>query len=263
MVIADLHVHTTNSDGQLETSEVPSAATAAGVRVVAITDHDRLSSELRGPITHIDGVTIIHGIELRVEGNGERVDLLGYGVIPTDALCTELDRLQADRIERAETIVGCVEDRTGRTIDFTPERGVGRPHIARAIERSTIDHDYHGAFDHLIGDDCPCYVPRRVPSFERGVELLDEACGLVSLAHPLRYDDPETALSLAADLDGVEYHYEYGHEVDLRPVERTIREHDLVITGGSDAHDRILGNDGLNRDEYRAFRDRIALPKQD
>jgi predicted metal-dependent phosphoesterase TrpH len=259
MVVADLHVHTTNSDGQLEMEEVPEAAATAGVDVVAITDHDRLNPVLQTPVTHVDGVTVVHGIELRVEAKGERVDLLGYGTTPTDALRVELDRLQTDRIERATAIVECVEEHTGTTLDFDPERGVGRPHIAHAIEESAINHDYQGAFDHLIGDGGPCYVPRQIPSFERGLELLREACGLVSLAHPLRYADPETALSLTAHLDGVEYHYDYDREVDLRPVERAIREHDLVITGGSDAHDRTLGRTGLNHEEYRAFREQVRL----
>lgn len=259
MVVADLHVHTTNSDGQLGTEEVPGAATTAGVDVVAITDHDRLNPDLQTPVTHIDGITVVHGIELRVKAGEERVDLLGYGVTPTDPLRAELDRLQDDRIDRAAAIVECIEDRTGKSLDFDIERGVGRPHIARAIEESAIDYDYQGAFEYLIGNDCPCYVPRQIPSFERGLELLREACGLVSLAHPLRYADPEAALSLTADLDGVEYHYDYDHEVDLRPVERAIRKHDLVITGGSDAHDRTLGKAGLNREEYRAFREQISL----
>jgi predicted metal-dependent phosphoesterase TrpH len=259
MVVADLHVHTTNSDGQLETEEVPVAARKAGVDVVAITDHDRLNPALQTPVAHIDGVTVVHGIELRVEADEGRVDLLGYGMTPTDALHTELDRLQTDRIERATAIIECVEDHTGEILDFDPERGAGRPHIARAIEESAIEYDYQGAFDHLIGDDGPCYVPRQIPSFERGLELLRDACGLVSLAHPLRYADPETALSLTADLDGVEYHYDYDHEVDLRPVEQAIRKHDLVSTGGSDAHDRTLGKAGLNREEYRAFREQVNL----
>lgn len=259
MVVADLHVHTTNSDGELEPNAVPRAAAAGDVSVVAITDHDRLVPSLEAPVAEIDGVTVIHGIELRVEENGQRVDLLGYGVQPTDALCTELDRLQADRIERAKEIIARVERRTGVALDLDLKPGVGRPHIARAIERSTIDCDYQGAFDRLIGNDGPCFVPRRVPSFERGQALLAESCGLVSLAHPLRYDDTAAALALTADLDAVEYHYDYGHEVDLDPVERVIDANDLVITGGSDAHGRTLGEAGLSREEYRRFRDRWDL----
>ncbi len=259
MVVADLHVHTTNSDGELEPGAVPKAAAAGGVSVAAITDHDRLIPSLSAPIEEIDGVTIVHGIELRVEANGQRIDLLGYGVRPTDALSAELDRLQADRIERAEEIKERVERRTGVALDFDVHPGVGRPHIARAIERSAIDCDYQGAFDRLIGNDGPCFVPRSVPSFGRGRALLADACGLVSLAHPLRYGDPAAALALTADLDGVEYHYDYGRAVDLAPVERAIDANDLVVTGGSDAHDRTLGRAGLDREEYHRFRDRCGL----
>lgn len=255
MVVADLHVHTTNSDGELEPSAVPQAAVAGGVSVVAITDHDRLVPSMERPVTEIDGVTVIHGIELRVEENGQRVDLLGYGVQPTEALCGELDRLQTNRIERATEITERIEHRTGVALDLELEPGVGRPHIARAIERSEIDCDYQGAFDRLIGVDSPCFVPRRVPSFERGRALLADACGLVSLAHPLRYEDRDRALSLTAALDGVEYHYDYGREVDLHPVERVIRANDLVVTGGSDAHNRTLGRAGLSEEEYHAFRE--------
>lgn len=254
MVVADLHVHTRNSDGELATSAVPQAAIDGGVSVVAITDHDRLNPELSGPVCEIDGVTIIHGIELRVAGPHERVDLLGYGVEPTAALRAELDRLQTDRIERAEEMIDCIERRTGVALDLDLKPGIGRPHIARAIAQSGIDCDYAGAFDRLIADDGPCFVAREVPSFERGRTLLSEASAFVSLAHPLRYDDLEAALALTADLDGVEYHYDYGREVDLSPVERVIEKHDLVITGGSDAHDRTIGRDGLNRTEYRRFR---------
>jgi predicted metal-dependent phosphoesterase TrpH len=68
----------------------------------------------------------------------------------------------------------------------------------------------------------------------------------VVLAHPLRYRRPERALALAADLDGVELHYPYGRAVDTTPVERAVTAHDLVPTGGSDAHDRTLGGAGLD-----------------
>lgn len=258
MVVADLHVHTTNSDGVLATTEVPEAATAGGVSVVAITDHDRLNPELTQPVEEVDGVTVIHGIELRVESTAGRVDLLGYGVEPTEALRAEIGRLQTDRIERAAAIVDCVERRSGVALDLDPKPGVGRPHVARAIEESAIDCGYQEAFDRLIGAEGPCFVSRNVPSFERGRTLLSEACAVVSLAHPLRYDDPETALALTTTLDGVEYHYDYGREVDLSPIEQAIREHDLTVTGGSDAHNRTLGQTGLNQQEYQTFRDTLG-----
>ncbi|WP_114577943.1 PHP domain-containing protein [Saliphagus sp. LR7] len=254
MPYADLHVHTTRSDGSLELGDVPEAARAAGVSVVAVTDHDRLQPFSR-PIVERDGLPIVHGIELRVEpAAGERVDLLGYGVEPTPDLEAECERIQRDRRERGRRIVERVEDRLGIDLDIGIEEGIGRPHVARAIDdHPESGYDYEGAFDDLIGDDGPCFVGRSVPSFETGWRLLAAACEIVSLAHPLRYGDPEAALKLTADLDAVEYEYPYGREVDPAPVEQAIERHDLLVTGGSDAHDDRLGRAGLDEDEFRAL----------
>jgi hypothetical protein len=253
MVVADLHVHTTNSDGELTLSTLPEAAERAGVSAVAVTDHDRIHPELPTPVATLDGVTVIHGIELRVETDTERVDLLGYGVRPTDELEALVEGLQQDRIERGRRIIENVEDRLGVELPVEPREGLGRPHIARAIEEAS-EYSYEAAFEELIGDDGPCFVARDIPTFEAGLDVLRGACGLVSLAHPFRYDEPEAALRLCADLDAVEAHYPYGREVDRRPIERAIEEYDLLVTGGSDAHDDELGKAGLNREEYRRFR---------
>ncbi|WP_336001496.1 PHP domain-containing protein [Halorientalis halophila] len=247
MVVADLHVHTTRSDGTLTLDSVPKAARRAGVEVVALTDHDRFDPSLDGAVTEREGVTIVRGIELRVDAGSQRVDLLGYGLDPTPALETLVTEIQRDRGERGRAIVDCVEDRLGVTLDVEIRPGLGRPHVARAIDESPADYDYQDAFDRLIGDDCPCYVAREIPSFERSREVLDGACGVVGLAHPLRYEDPEAALELTADLDAVERYYPYGRDADPTPVERAVETHDLLVTGGSDAHDERLGLAGLDR----------------
>lgn len=255
-IYADLHVHTTNSDGELVLDEIPAAATEAGIAAVAVTDHDRIHPELDAPLVRIDGIDVIHGIELRVEVGllSERIDLLGYGVTELPALCAELDRLQANRKTRGARIIELVERELGITLDMEAHDGIGRPHVARAIDaHSETDLSYQGAFDELIGDDGPCHVPREVPSFERGVSLLSEACGVVSLAHPYRYNDPEAVLELATRLDAVEHRYPYSasntacrSDRDARTVER----HDLLVTGGSDAHGKDLGQTGLTESEY-------------
>lgn len=263
MPVADLHVHTTNSDGTMTLAEVPRAARRADLEVVAITDHDRLHPELAHPIARVDGVTLLHGIELRVETGDQRVDLLGYGVRPTPDLLEEIDRLQENRVERGRAIIERVEDRLGVDLPVEAREGIGRVHIAEAIDESSADYDFQGAFDELIGDGRPCFVARELTSFDRATTLLGEACGLVALAHPLRYDDPEAALERAAVLDGVERYYPYDREVDTALVERAAERHDLVVTGGSDAHDDVLGTCGLSRSAYRTFRARFstdALP---
>jgi len=263
-VYADLHVHTTNSDGTLVLADLPAAARRAGVRVVAVTDHDRVHPDLDAPFVGRDGVTVVHGIELRVRPtDGEEVDVLGYGVEPTPALRAELDRIQADRVRRGRAIVERVEARLGVELDIEVREGTGRPHVARAVVAHP-DSGYdevQAVFDDLIADDGPCYVARDVPSFERGVSLLRESCRLVGLAHPFRYDDPAAALALTRDLDAVERYYPYGREVDPTPIERAIEAFDLVPTGGSDAHGTELGLAGLSRAEFDRVRRRLGMPE--
>ncbi|ELY55934.1 PHP domain-containing protein [Natronolimnohabitans innermongolicus] len=259
MPYADLHVHTTRSDGSLEFEEVPDAARENDVAVVAITDHDRLQP-IDEPIAERDGVTIVSGIELRVETPyGERVDLLGYGVEPTAELEGIVKRIQRNRIERGQAIVDCVESRLGIDLGVTVEDGFGRPHVARAIDaHPDTDYDYGDAFAELIGNGEPCFVARDVPSFERGLAALSSASHLVSLAHPLRYADPEAALGLTAEpaLEAVELHYPYDRDdVDPDIVEDAIERNDLLTTGGTDAHEYELGVAGLSRAAY----DRIEL----
>ena len=249
MVVADLHVHTTRSDGSLTLDGLPDAAADAGVEVVAVTDHDRVQPALDGPVTARDGLTIVHGIELRVDAGEQRLDLLGYGLTPTDALVAECERIQRDRRQRGRAIIDCVEDRLGRSLPVEPRAGLGRPHIARAVAEVT-DYSVQGAFDELIGDDCPCYVPREVPDFERGRDLLADACGLVGLAHPLRYRDTDAALARCGTLDAVERWYPYGRPVDTDPVAAAIERYDLTPTGGSDAHNDRLGVAGLDAESW-------------
>ncbi|MFB6128300.1 MAG: PHP domain-containing protein [Halorhabdus sp.] len=257
MIVADLHVHTTRSDGTLPPDAVGDAAREADLEAVAVTDHDRLPA-FDAPVVERDGVTVIAGIELRVTTGDQRLDLLGYGVEGTPDLRAETERLQRDRIERARGIVDCVEDRLGVDLDLDMHDGIGRPHIAGAIADSPAPYDAQDAFDHLIGTDDPCYVARDLPTFERGQELLEDAAAIVGLAHPLRYDDPDAALAHATDLDAVEREYPYDGPVDLTPVEAAIDTHDLLATGGSDAHGETLGEAGLGRETYERVQTAIG-----
>ncbi len=262
MVVADLHVHTTVSDGTLTLAELPAAAQSAGVEVVAVTDHDRYHPGLSQPVTTRENVEVVRGIELRSDAGFDRVDLLGFGLRETDALAAECERLQQDRLERGRRIVERVEAQTGVAIDVEIEPGVGRPDIARAIEASDAAYDRTEAFRELIGRGCPCYVARDIPGVERAAELLHEACAVVGLAHPFRYDDPAQALELAEtlELDGVERFYQYSRasQPDPAPVDQLLADSDLLALGGSDAHDRTLGVTGLDRDDWQAVRERIA-----
>lgn len=261
MVYADLHVHTDHSDGTLSLEEVPDAAAAAGVAVVALTDHDRIQPALDAPVTNRNDTTIIHAIELRVETPVQRVDLLGYGVTPTDELEDLVAYLQEDRATRGQRIIDCLEDHLDIALDIAGEPGLGRPDIARAVDaHPDSGYDYRETFEHLIGDDCPCFVARDVPTFEDGRRILEDACALVSLAHPLRYQDPKTALDRCRDIDAVERYYAYGRDVDQTIVDDAIAEHDLLITGGSDTHERDIGLTGLTESDYEPLTALLPTP---
>ncbi|MGM0604592.1 MAG: PHP domain-containing protein [Halobacteriota archaeon] len=255
--VSDLHVHTRASDGSLSIGAIPQAAAAADLDLVAVTDHDVIHPEITAPVVELEGVTLVRGIELRVDAGSQSVDLLGYAVDPTPPLEAELDRLQRDRKERGAAIVDRVESRLGVDLDLEPSRGIGRPHVARAIAASDAPYDVQGAFDDLIGDGGPCYVPRALTPFERGRSLLSDSCAVVSLAHPFRYPDPDAALALAPTLEAIERYYPYGKDVDTGPIDRLVREHDLLVTGGSDAHDATLGVCGVSGADDEAFRSRL------
>jgi len=299
MIVADLHVHTTESDGTMTFTEVTEAARHADLAAVAITDHDVLHPALDAPLTHLDGenevvgrdgliddstdaggddvgtdaddtrrgprtdrLTVIRGIELRVDAGFESVDLLGYAGRQTAALTAELDRLGKDRIERGRAIADCVEDRLGVDLGIAVDANTGRPHVARAIAASDADYGYREAFEHLIGEHCPCYVPRDLPSVEEGVSLLADACGVVSLAHPFRYRNVERTLELCSEfaIDAIERYYPYGRSVDEALCDQVIADHSLIATGGSDAHDAVLGRAGLSKEGYEPFAARLSRP---
>lgn len=259
-VVADLHVHTTRSDGTTDPAELGPLAAEAGLAAVAITDHDRLPP-WDAPHRVDGGVTVLSGIELRVDaGPAGRVDLLAYGIRATAALESAIAAIQADRVDRAREMRGLLEAALDVAIPLEAAPGVGRPHLARAVAAAT-DLTYQAVFDRYIGADGPCYVKRRVPAFDEGHRLLADAGGLVVLAHPLRYDDPAAALALTDRLDGVEVHYPYPPGTDRAPLDAAVRDASLVRTGGSDAHEPgHIGRCGLDARAYRAVARALGLP---
>lgn len=261
---ADLHMHTVQSDGQLTLDEVPDVAKEAGVSAVAITDHDRVHPDINKPAITRDGVDIINGIELRVEPEelDERIDLLGYGVTATDSLQDMVNEIQTNREERGQEIVSRIEDLMDVTLDIDIGDNIGRPHIARAVDaHSEIEYTYEEAFEELIGRDCPCYVSRDIPSFDDGLTVLRNACNLVSLAHPFRYNEPMEAMKLTNQLDAIECIYPYGERVPYPHLdEYTTELFELIMTGGSDAHDKkSVGTAGLTETHYDMFLDEANL----
>lgn len=143
---------------------------------------------------------------------------------------------------------------------------MGRPHIARAVAKHPdTTYSVQDVFDDLIGRDCPAYVARDVTDFDTGVDLLTDSCRVVGLAHPFRYDNPEKAIELTSHLDAIEGPYPYGHYSDRdpmapgSPVIRAVRDHDRLLTGGTDAHGRKLGTAGLTTSQFEPLTEALGL----
>jgi len=246
----DLHTHTVHSDGTTQPEDNVSLAKEIGLAGLALTDHDTVSgwTRMRDACAR-HGLAFIPGIELSTERDGRSVHLLGYWVDPEDAaLADECDRLRHERSRRAEDIctrldaLGVGVD-VARVREFAGSAPIGRPHIASAMIAAGHVPDIQTAFDDFLADDGPAYVPKYAVDPVRGLRLLTAAGGAVVLAHPGVSEDgggpvtPELLAELAeAGLAGVEVDHP-AHEPDVAERWRGLaREHDLLVTGGSDFH---------------------------
>lgn len=240
---ADLHVHTTHSDGACSPCEVVVAAASVGLAAVAITDHDTVSAlAIARPEADRLGVELVPGVEMTCEYQGREIHLLGYYFREHPALLAALGRLREDRAGRFAAMASRLEE-LGMVVDLTavrrcfPRATLGRRHLAEYLFRTKQAASVREVFDRYLADGKPAEVPKaRLDAFE-AVALTREAGGVVSWAHPPHNLKLESLRALAeAGLTGIEV---AGPGVQNR-VGRRFRdwaaELDLVPTAGSDFH---------------------------
>jgi hypothetical protein len=267
----DLHLHSTASDGDFAPRDVVSKAWHAGLRTIAITDHDTVAgvAEAREAGSAI-GVEVIAGIEITAVHAARDVHVLGYFVDPADGdLLAFLADQRADRVARVREMARRLGN-LGLPIDAdallapyagTTDRSVGRPAVARALVAAGHVTSIGAAFDTLIGSGCPAFVPRRGAGPADVVRVIHAAGGVASLAHPglLQRDDVIPSM-VAARLDALEA-YHSDHTADDVERYRTLAgRHGLAVSGGSDFHGEsrhpraTLGSVTLPAEEF----DRLA-----
>ncbi|AVX20558.1 hypothetical protein SAMN02745885_00248 [Carboxydocella sporoproducens DSM 16521] len=241
---ADLHLHSTASDGTLSPEEIVAEAAALGLTTIAITDHDTMdgiNSALIAGKKH--NVKVIPGIEINTEWKGLEVHILGY--YPDMFHPQFADMLLTLQAARRERVIKTIEklQRNGIDIDISDilaeagGRCLGRPHIARALIKKGYASTQREAFELYIGPEAPAYVPRFKLSPEQAISIIIQAGGVPVLAHPgvLARDDIIYYL-LKHGLMGVEVFHPDHNARQIQIYLKIARKLDLLITGGSDCH---------------------------
>lgn len=243
----DLHIHSTASDGVYSPAEVVQIAVTNNMDVIALTDHDTVSgihaAQEAASTTRLE---VIAGIELTVENDQFRFDLLAYLFDPDNpSFLAALTALHEARIQRAERMV---KNLSAQGVNIPLERvyalagngSVTRSHLARVMLEQGVISSLQEAFDRYIGDSSSAYEPHYHLSHERAIEIVHQAGGVAVLAHPVRYKDPAALISalVPLGLDGLEVYYPDHSRPFVREMRLLAKQHHLLMTVGSDFHRR-------------------------
>jgi len=269
----DLQSHSQHSDGALPAAEVVVLAAAAGVELLALTDHDTVDGvpeALDAAGEH--GIRLVPAVELStLDGDADDLHLLGYLIDHTDATLAErLRSARAEREERAKAMGERLLELGFKIFDkplatrHAEGKSIGRPHLAaavlahkrnrRRIEREDID-DIGPFIEAYLIPGAPGYVPRQRPKLEEAIGWVHDAGGLAVWAHPF-WDISDARAVLAtlerfreAGLDGVEAFYATHTEEQTRALASKAAELGLITTGSADFH----GPEHRLFNRFRAF----------
>jgi len=254
-VRADLHSHSSASDGTRPPAEVIARAAGAGLDAIALTDHDTVAGIAEAAAALPPGLALISGMELSCRRDGHSVHLLGYLFDPEhEELAAQCRAIRQSRVERAKAMVGRLADLgTGVTWEQVAAIAaggvIGRPHIARAMIEAGVVGSFDEAFTpQWIGPGGRAHVRRYALDPAAAIALLHSAGGVAVLAHPLAVTrgwiaGEELIAELAlAGLDGVEVAHP-DHDMAQRNQLTTVaRRLGLAKTGGSDDHGQLTGD---------------------
>jgi len=267
---ADLHLHTTASDGVHSPEELVFKAARQGFDFIAVTDHDSVDGFLQARAAGKRlGVRVLSGVELGCTAHRE-VHVLGYGFDPENRALMDFCRSRvSEREARAEEMVArlCAAGKPV-SMDRVRElaRGVmARPHIARALVEAGHASSVHDAFERFLKPGRPTYVPREKVPVSEGVRLIRQAGGVAVLAHPMELKMGETTLESLVEewksqgLSGVEVYHpsaQNNHAAFLLSMARRLG---MLATGGSDFHGEAVRktNIGEGLDRWKTMEDDV------
>lgn len=246
---ADLHTHSTRSDGTDAPADVVAQAAAAGLDLLALTDHDTASGwpEAIAAGTAL-GVEVWPGIEVSTRRDGHSLHMLGYLLDPTaESIAEQMHRSRVSRQTRAERMVERLAvdyDIDWAQVAAQVESGatIGRPHIADALVANRQFPDRDAAFATVLNVRSPYHVGHYAPDIADAVRAIRAAGGVAVLAHGraprqrLRADRELVEELVEAGLNGLEIDHRDHDEQSRRLLRSWADQHDLIVTGGSDFH---------------------------
>jgi len=243
----DLHTHSTASDGIYPPGELLRLASEAGLRVLALTDHDTTAGiAVAAEAAKKLDIEFLPGIELNTDTQGGEVHILGYFPdCEQPAFQNTLQTLRNARERRGQRMVEQLNEH-GINISWDRVReiaqgSVGRPHVARALLEAGYVKSIPEAFETYIGKGGVGFVPRYHLSPLDATRLIVSANGLPVIAHPLHLPGLATLREwlpdlCAAGMVGLETYYGPYNKEDERAILALAAEFHLIPTGGSDFH---------------------------
>jgi predicted metal-dependent phosphoesterase TrpH len=248
----DLHTHSTASDGTDTPAELVRQAAAAGLDVIALTDHDTTAGWAAAAAALPAGVALVRGMEMSCVGRGEdgrpvAVHLLAYLFDPSDpSFARERERLRAERVARVRTMA---ERMAADGLPVDPEAvlasagaSAGRPHLARALVAAGVVPTVDAAFVDLLAPRGRYYAEKADTPLRRAVEMVTAAGGVTVLAHArARARGRLLALSEIRELatiglGGLEVDHPDHSAADRILLRDLAAELGLLTTGSSDYH---------------------------
>lgn len=247
MKYIDLHIHSAVSDGTDSPAQIVQKAAELGLAAVAITDHDTVAgcAEAAAEGEKL-GVEAVSGVEL-TSRYGRTIHILGYYLRTNSPVLTRtLDGILAERDHRNRKMAARMAA-DGIPIDYDEMKrrfgaSIGRPHFGDMLVELGLAESVQDAFDRFIEKGQRYYLPRKMLSIERSVEVIREAGGVPVLAHPFQYRLEESALRQLIEhcmdhgLLGLECRYSLYDEEQSQYLLKLAKEYGLIPTGGSDYH---------------------------
>lgn len=249
MKYIDLHTHSNKSDGTFTPAQLVQYALEKKLSAIAITDHDSVLG-IDEALQEAKGkdIEVIPGMECSSSYQGKDIHILGLLLDYKDEIFQkqQLEFIK-DRNMRNEKVIELLQQQNisisiEELKDTFGEATLTRAHIARYLVAHNHAKDIPDAFTKFLGDDAPCYVPRKKIPPEQVIQTIVQAKGIPILAHPLRYHFSVQDLdSMVKDLKsmglmGLEAIYTANHGMDESNMKRLARKYDLAISGGSDFH---------------------------